>query len=142
MANYNCCVRTNYFHVKDPDAFRSFMCRVYGTEDDVELWEVKDHDGNLVFGFGTNGGISGLCDVDEEDNDDSYDLFIDGLQEHLCDDDAAIILEVGHEKLRYIVGSATVVTKKHCEYLDIRSLATAKAAELLGNPQWTTQCDY
>lgn len=146
MANYYCYVRTNYFHVKDPDAFREFMSRVYGAGDYIELWEEKDADGKLVFGFGTNGGISGLCDdVEEEcpDTDDaSYDLFIDGLQEHLCDDDAVIIFEIGHEKLNYVVGSATVVTKEHCEHLDISDLATAKAGELLGNPEWTTQCDY
>ena len=146
MANYYCHIRTNYFHVKDPDAFRKFMRCVYGTEDGIELWEEKDDDGNLVFGFGTNGGIFGFCDNAEEDcpdtDDTSYDLFIDGLQEHLCDDDAVIIMEAGHEKLNYVVGSATVVTKTDCVYLDISDLATEKAAELLGNPEWTTQCDY
>lgn len=146
MANYYCHIRTNYFHVKDPDAFRKFMGRVYGTEDGIELWEEKDADGNLVFGFGTEGGIAGLRDdVEEEfpDTDDaSYDLFIDGLQEHLCDGDAVIIMEAGHEKLNYVVGSATVVTKTQYEHLDISDLATAKAGELLGNPEWTTQCDY
>lgn len=142
MANYDCCVRTNYFHVKNPDAFRNFMSHVYGSEEDIELWEEKDNDGNLAFGFGTSGGISGLCDVDGDTDDDSYDLFIGGLQEHLCDNDAVIIMEAGHEKLRYVVGSATVVTPKHCEYLDICALATAKAADFLGDPQWATRCDY
>ena len=30
MANYCCTIRTNYFHVKDEDAFRQMMSRVYG----------------------------------------------------------------------------------------------------------------
>lgn len=146
MANYYCHIRTNYFHVKDPDAFRKFMGRVYGTEDGIELWEEKDADGNLVFGFGTIGKVFGFSDGTEEecpeDDATSYDLFIDGLQEHLCNDDAVIIFEAGHEKLNYVVGSATVVTKTQYEHLDISDLATAKAGELLGNPEWTTQCDY
>ena len=60
MANYNCTVRTNYFHVKDPEKFREFMNHVYGSEDSIDLWEEKDSGGNPVFGFGVYGGISGL----------------------------------------------------------------------------------
>ncbi len=146
MANYYCYTRTNYFHVKDPDAFRQFMSRVYGSEDRVELWEESDADGNLVFGFGSNGRIAGLCDeagmdlpdIDEE----SFGLFIGGLQEYLADGDAVIIFEAGHEQLNYVVGTAMVVTQKHCAHLDISDLAMAEAAELLGNPEWTTKCDY
>ena len=50
MANYCCITRTNYFHVKDPDAFCEFMKRVIA-EDSVDVWEEKDSDGSPVFGF-------------------------------------------------------------------------------------------
>ena len=48
MADYINKCRTNYFHVKDPAAFREFMESAIDIE---ELWEEKDKDGNPVFGF-------------------------------------------------------------------------------------------
>lgn len=130
MANYCCTIRTNYFHVKDENAFRTFMSRVYGCEDDIELWEEKDKDGRAVFGFGVYGGISGIRDQ------------IDKLQEFVADDDAVIILESGNEKMRYVVGSATIVTSSDYKYIDIEDIAVKQAGEMLHNPLWKTICDY
>lgn len=141
MANYCCTIRTNYFHVKDENAFRTFMSRVYGCEDDIELWEEKDKDGRAVFGFGVYGGISGIRDQDA-DEDSSYDDFIDKLQEFVADDDAVIILESGNEKMRYVVGSATIVTSSDYKYIDIEDIAVKQAGEMLHNPLWKTICDY
>lgn len=146
MANYCCTVRTNYFHVKDAEAFRVFMARIYGSEDSIELFEEKDSGGNPIFGFGTYGGISGLRNSEDDEDADAdetaYDEFIAGLQTHIADDDAAIILEAGHEKLRYIVGSATVVTCQDVAYLDITHLAVDRSKEMLKNPGWNTKCEY
>lgn len=128
MANYCCTVRTNYF----------------GCEDSVELWEEKDKNGKTVFGFGVYGGISGLRDTDTGDIDDdsSYDDFIDRLQESVAEDDAIIILEAGSEKMRYIVGSATIITSSGVKYMSITDLAVAQAAEMIGNSMWETKCVY
>ena len=108
MANYCCTIRTNYFHVKDEDKFRDLMSRVYGCEDSIHLWEEKDSDGKAVFGFGVYGGIAGLRNAQEDEDDDvdesSYDEFIDGLQSCVADNDAIIIMEAGNEKMRYVVG--------------------------------------
>lgn len=71
-----------------------------------------------------------------------YDEFIDGLQECVADDDAIIIFESGNEKLRYVVGSATIITSKDYEYISITHTASKRAAELLNNSEWTTQCEY
>lgn len=143
MANYCCTIRTNYFHVKDDSAFRQMMSRVYGCEDSVELWEEKDKDGRTVFGFGTYGGISGLRDPDDDtDDDSSYDNFIDQLQASVADDDAIIILESGNEKMRYVIGSATIITSSDYKYMDITNLAAKQAAEMLHNPSWQTRCEY
>ena len=141
MANYCCAVRTNYFHVNDPDGFKQFMDKVYGCEDAVDVWEEKDKDGETVFGFGCYGAIAGLVGDDDED-DCEYDAFVDGLQKYVADDDAIIIMESGNEKLRYVIGSATIITSKKYEYLDIASLAAARAAEIIGNPGWVTKVDY
>lgn len=146
MANYCCTIRTNYFHVKDEEKFKELMSRVYGSEDAVELWESKDQEGKTVFGFGVYGGIAGVRnaeeDTDEDVDDTAYDEFIDGLQKCIAGDDAIIILESGNEKMRYIIGAATIITSTGCEHLDITSIAAQKAAEILENPDWQTRCEY
>lgn len=145
MANYNCTIRTNYFRVKDEDKFRELMSRVCGCEDSVELWE-ETKDSNTVFGFGVYGGISGVTNAKEDSEEDcdesSYDEFIDGLQECVANDDAIIIFEVGNEKMRYVVGSATIITSSAIRYLDIERLAIEEATKLLNNPDWDTKCVY
>ena len=47
MANYECVIRTNYFHVKDEDQFRALMDVV--SADSLEFWEKKDENGSPVF---------------------------------------------------------------------------------------------
>lgn len=141
MANYCCAIRTNYFRVKDPEAFKNFMGKVYACEDEIEVWEEVDRDNKLVFGFGCYSGISGLA-VDDDECETDYDAFIEGLQKHVADDDAVIIFEAGNEKLRYVIGSATIVTSRDYEYIDIVGEGTKLAAELLGNPKWKTRADY
>jgi len=146
LANYLCSVRTNYFHVKNPDLFRKFMERVYGTEDSVELWERKDGQGLPIFGFGSYGAIGGVRntaeDTESEADETDYDEFVSELQQHVREDDAVIILEAGSEKLRYIVGSVEIITSTDWDHLDIADLAKRRAAVLLNNPTWHTTCEY
>lgn len=146
MANYCCAIRTNYFHVKDEEKFRDLMSRVYGSEDSVDLWEEKDSAGKTVFGFGVYGGIAGLRNAQEDEGDDadesSYDEFIDGLQACVADDDAVIIMEVGNEKLRYVIGCATIITSDDYSHIDVMGAAVYRAAKMLGNMEWQTKCSY
>ena len=146
MANYQCAVRTNYFHVKDPELFRQFMARVYGAEGSVELWEEKDVNDQPVFAFGSYGGIGGLRnaaeDVSAEADETAYDEFICGLQQHVRPDDAVIILESGREKLRYLVGSAQIITCDGYDQMDISKLARHQASVMLNNPGWQTKIEY
>ena len=46
MANYESVTRSNYFHVKDEDAFSKFMDTVSG--DDMHCWSDKDEDLSLI----------------------------------------------------------------------------------------------
>lgn len=145
MANYCCSIRTNYFHVKDPDKFKKFMENVVACEDTVDVWEETNKYGETVFGFGCYSPILGIGSEYNEDNDDfdyNYDDFVTGLSSLVANDDAIIILESGNEKLRYIVGSATIITSKGYEYLDISTAAVRTAAEMLGNASWDTEIDY
>jgi len=151
MANYCCAVRTNYFHVKDPDKFRDFMKNVVSSEDSIKVWERTDDVGNTVFGFGCYGSILGVtvcadgvnaddsdCDYDDYD----FDEFVNGLADLVAEDDAIIILESGNEKLRYVTGCAIVITSTDSEYMEIDVLAAQQAAEMLNNPDWQTQLEY
>ena len=144
MANYCCAIRTNYFHVKNELEFRSLMEQTYGSEDTIEVWERRDNGGNTMFGFGCYGGIAGLRDMDEDDDleDTAFDRFLEKLQQCVAEDDAVIILEAGNEKMRYIVGTALILTSKACECLDIADLAERRAAELLAIPSWKTKLMY
>ncbi len=143
MANYCCTIRTNYFHVKDEAEFRSLMEQVYGSEDAVEVWEKRDDEGNTTFGFGCYGGIAGIRDTDDDDLEETaFDRFLENLQQCVAENDAVIILEAGNEKMRYVVGTALILTNKACEYLDIAELAEKRAAELLAIPSWKTKLMY
>ena len=53
-----------------------------------------------------------------------------------------ILMETGHEKLCYVTGAATILTSGWYEYLSLAEMAAKRAAEMLGNPSWSTQCDY
>lgn len=146
MANYCCAVRTNYFRVKDEDAFRELMSRAYGSEDTISLWEKTTGDGAKLFGFGCYGGIGGVrnAQVDEDDDADetAYDEFVDELQKCVASDDAIIIMESGSEKLRYVIGQATIITEKDCQYIGIDQESMQRARQMLDNPGWCTACCY
>ena len=158
MANYCYSVRTNYFRVKDETGFLELMNHVQGNEDTIDVFE-KDVYGETYFGFGCYGGISGVdedyylqahgidpendADYDEDDFEDSrYDLFVSRLREIVAEDDAIIIQESGNENLRYLIGSAHIITKSCEKYLSINEVAKREAAQLLGNPNWTTSMEY
>lgn len=137
--NFECTTRSNYFRVKDEDAFRAFMNTVAG--DDLDVWE-KLLDGQKLFGFGAHGVIYGVASDDDEDCEEDYDAFLDGLKSHVAEDDAVIIMQAGNEGLRYVVGAATVITSKDVQFFNIDSWALDKAREMLHKDSWDTQLDY
>ena len=142
MANYNCAIRTNYFRVKDADKFKAFMSEVYGSEDEIEVFEKPDKNGVTRYGFVCYGGICGVCSMNEDCEDSSYDLFVEGLQQYVADDDAIILFESGNEKLRSLIGSAVVITSKEYRYMRIEDFAISEAAKTLNNPKLTTEVAY
>lgn len=58
MANYECTIRSNYFAVKDGEAFEKFMENVAG-EDVVQVFKTLAKDGTIKYGFGCYGHIAG-----------------------------------------------------------------------------------
>lgn len=144
MANYNCVQRTNYFHVKDPEAFRNLMTKVEA--EDLSLWEDKDEAGNQIFAFGCYGSIAGIPFRNEEGEletgDESYDDFLTELQKCIEENDAIILIESGYEKLNCVSGFATVITGDSIEYLDLSRAALGLARRMLGNEKYDPRMDY
>lgn len=137
MANYESVTRSNYFHVKDEDAFSKFMDTVSG--DDMHCWSNKDEDGNTLHAFGCDGNIYGVLNGAEDDN---FDLFLSELQKHISPEDAVILMESGHEKLRYVTGYATIITTDDIRTISIDDFAMTKAKEMLKNQEYSTRLDY
>ena len=146
MANYCCVYRTNYFKVKDNEKFKEFMTHVYA--EDLEVFHKKDENGNELYGFGGYGGISGYFNNENEyeDSDEAwdnaYDNLIDVLAKQVAENDGILLFEVGNEKLRYVVGSVSVITSKGYEYRDITNVGVEIAKQMLNNPNYDTQCSY
>ncbi|MGD9697562.1 hypothetical protein [Acinetobacter sp.] len=141
MANYYASARSNYFAVKSEDDFKAFCERW-----NLEYISRKNHDDRILHGFLVTEGDGNLPIYLEVTNDDGtkeeigFDQFVDELAEMLPDDEVAIIMEVGNEKLRYLAGFAMAINskKKHImvdlnTIYDLVEVATSKAV---------TRCEY
>lgn len=105
MANYYEACRTNYFRVKDPEAFKAAMARIPSiTVDEQET------DGSVRFVIlgADSDGDGWPSDIASESNPDEIeDLdFFQYVADHLVDDEVIIFLETSAEKLRYLTGYA------------------------------------
>ena len=109
MANYYGTTRTNYFRVKDADAFNKWIEQFSG----IEIIK-KDGTVGLLF----DDGMPTIRWVTQkEENGDEKDVeveidFMDELAEHLADDEVAVLQEAGAEKMRYINGYAIAINNK------------------------------
>lgn len=142
MANYECAVRTNYFHVKDEFAFKELMGKVVCSEDGLDIFERKDEKGETIYGFGCYGSIMGISAEGEDEDEYSYDKFIDELRKNIEPGDAIIIFEAGHEKLRSMGMYADIITSKDHDTLDLSRMAVESAKNMLKNPDWETRYTY
>lgn len=105
MANYYGYGRTNYVEVTDEAKFMDLISNhvMSGDEDGIEIGVNNGK-------FTIYGSMAGY--INNENDDPDYDLLLDKLQELLPDNEALIIEEIGHEKLRYLVGDLTIITNK------------------------------
>ena len=144
MAAYKCVIRTNWFHVKNEDKFKEFISNVYTAGGTVDIFERTASNGKKLFCFTSPEGISGMVNIedDEEFDASAYDAFVKGLQEHIADNDAVIIQEVGHEGCKYVVGLAEIITKNDYRRFDMGFQAIRIAAQMLNNPNYKTTCEY
>lgn len=105
MANWYGSARSNYFCVKDRDAFLKWVERrglgLFMNENEADSFAI--HPG----GSTDSGGWPTL----DTENDAEIDLTAE-LAEHLSKGQVAILMEVGAEKLRYVTGEAVAVNSR------------------------------
>lgn len=105
MANYVATARSNYFKVKDPEAFKSWVANC------PNVGLISKDDGTFaVYSDDPDSGSWPNYRFDEEtgDYDEEFDFFA-GVAEFLIDGEIAVFMEVGAEKLRYCNGYAIAV---------------------------------
>ena len=102
MANYTASSRSNYFRVKDTEAFRKWA-------DDLELKVEPNDDGMLMIWADCENGDWPDFRFNEETDDYDEIAFYGELAEHLVPGEIAILMEVGAEKLRYLCGYAVAI---------------------------------
>ena len=111
MATYTSTARTNYFRVKDVDAFNKWIEQFSGLETIV-------HETQGTIGILFEDGVPNcrwetekFADGSEHDVDVEVD-FMEELGLHLADEEVAVLQEVGNENLRYVSGYSIAVNNK------------------------------
>ena len=107
MANYYSYARSNYFKVKDVGKFKEFCAELPG----VEVIESSAKDGRVGFLGDCECGLPSFAGDWESGEEREIDLEQE-IAKHLVEGEVAIMVEAGHEKLRYVVGQAIAVNWK------------------------------
>lgn len=116
MADYISTGRSNYFRVKEVDAFKA-LCNLWS----VEFIDKKPVEGgqpdDILVGFLANSGLSLYRSTDEPANEDNvleydFDAFLQELAAHLMEEEVAVMMESGYEGMRYVSGFAIAVNSK------------------------------
>lgn len=105
MANYTANFRSNYFAVKDVAQFQVF-CTAF------QLEMITDIENNqTLYSFLNEGNESGIPATRYNEVIDDWEEidFMNELATHLMDGYVAIVMEVGYEKLCYLIGVAHAV---------------------------------
>jgi hypothetical protein len=103
MANYYASARSNYFRVKDRSAFEEAMVGL------SDLSIVEDEEGRVALLCNQGDGGGWPCGR-FDDNDDYVEVDVaDVIAGHLADDEVAVLVEAGAEKLRYVAGFAVAI---------------------------------
>lgn len=110
MANYYGTARTNYFAVKDAEAFKNEMAEI-----SVNVIEQAHPTEGTLYGFldaDPDGGGMPWEKLDE-DSDEYIEIDWAGLfSRHLKDGWVAVMMEAGAEKYRYLTGYAVAYNNK------------------------------
>ena len=115
MANYYATARSNYFAVKDEQAFREWAGHLGLTVLEPDPGN-KTANGIRRFGIasGSDGDSGSWPDSTyDEDADEINEIDLaEQLAAHLADDEVAVLMEVSHENLRFVAGTAVAVNNR------------------------------
>jgi len=109
MATYTSSARTNYFRVKDVDAFNKWIKQFRGLETIVQE---RQGTVGILFDDGVPTYRWGTIEGDEIDFNEVEIDFMEELALHLADEEVAVLQEVGAENLRFVNGYAIAVNNK------------------------------
>ena len=149
--------RTNYVHVTDIERFKEIIRLCTASEGErLHIITRNDDNGKQTIGFYVEGDVEGysldedgnIVDPDtnnfdaEGDYEADYDRFIEDIQSVLDPTDAFIITRIGYEKMRWLIGDATIVTRNRVKYISLETTAILTTREMLNAPKWTTEMNY
>ena len=132
MSNFNGTARSNYFRVKNAEAFVEAMLALPG----VGVWTKTGEDGVVRHAVSSEDCDTGTWPTtgynDETDEEIEYDMPTE-IAPHLMDGEVCVLMEAGAEKLRYISGWAVAFdnTDRPCVYVSLGDIY-AKAEEAFG----------
>jgi hypothetical protein len=115
VANYVECGRTNYFLVKDPAAFLQAMEGIPNVEviTKVALNEDGSEDNSTLtyYGLIADNGESGFpTDMWSEEDKDYVSIDLPAMvANHLLENEVAIFMQIGQEKMRFLTGHAEAI---------------------------------
>lgn len=102
MANYYATARSNYFRVKNREEFLEWA----GNVPDLRVWEKDD-----TFAMAPDTGDCNGWNEEYSDDGETYRNFFNELADHLADNEVAVLVEAGAEKLRYVNGFAIAISR-------------------------------
>ena len=141
MANYYATARTSYTKVKDVEKFKEWVEYGIPFAKTVLIEKDSEEHGELYGMYFDDDDSNGIPEFDIDENDDSIDYDIcQEIQPHIEDGWSITFMEVGAEKMRYLIGYAMVVTPTEIEKVSLQSMVSEKLEEL-GNPL-STECQY
>lgn len=148
--NYSEITTTNWFHVDDLSVFSDLYKATFFHDDEtnpayndkpyldvsdgVVYIDVDKQDDTVQ--ICADGCFSGILDPATDSEEGDFDAFCTFIQNHLVDDDAAIIISAGHERTSDLNGSITIITKDAINSESLFGRATEMARQALGNKTW------
>ena len=136
MANYYGQTRTNYFAVKDPEAFQAEL-KLFP----VEVITTEGDGGETLYGF-LDSDVDGsgyITEYWDEEANQSVEIDLeDFFKRHLVEGWVAIVIHTGAEKHRYLTGDAVAYNSKG-ESICVNLSDIYTLAEQLGDKSTTAE---
>jgi len=139
MANYYGSARSNYFRVKDREAFMEDMDKLYG----VSISELERDDTGRFVLLGNHDDGGDWCVSEDTDDEDYEDVYLpERVAPHLAEHEVAIFIDAGSEKLCYIHGCAVAINSKGESVRIMLSDIYEQAKQLTEHPENITEATY